>query len=67
MPEKKRIFESNTSALPALKLQGRPPKDGDEPLETYLLAEREGYPGARKGQRFSRELILRLIDWFKET
>ena len=67
MPEKQRVFESNTSALPALKLQVRSPKDGDEFPETYPLAERESYPVSRKGPRYSRELILRLIDWLKET
>ena len=67
MPEKQRIYESNASALPALKLQVRLPKEGDEFPEPHPLAERESHPYSYKGQRYSRELILRLIDWLKET
>ena len=67
MPNKNRTYEVNSPASPALRLQVRPTKDEEEILRARPLPDLEKNLHSRKGQRYSRDLILRLIDWFKES
>jgi hypothetical protein len=67
MPEKKRTYEVNSAALPALRLQARLTKEEEELLATRPLTDPDVSSHSRKGQRYSREVILRLIEWLKDS
>ena len=67
MPDKKRTYEVNSPALPTLRLHARLTKEEEELLVKRPLTDMDGFPHSHKGQRYSRELILRLIDWLKDS
>jgi hypothetical protein len=67
MPEKKRTFEADTQALPGLKTQPRARKKADEtiPADGNLTDAGEQVQPMVVGRSFSKESVLRLIDWMK--
>ncbi|MBN2550571.1 MAG: hypothetical protein JXB15_15510 [Anaerolineales bacterium] len=67
MTEEKRVYQADTRSVSGLKLQPRVSRDHDLGAggETPYLLEMAKLPYGR--MKFSREMILRLIDWFKES
>jgi len=66
MPEKPRVFEAEAYILPAIELQDHPAKDAAQVRKARKIAGSQQASGAPKGYALSREVILRLIDWFRD-
>lgn len=67
MAEEKRAYQADTRIVNGLKLQPRAGRDHDlgAGAEAQYMLEGAKLPQGRV--KFSREMILRLIDWFKEA
>lgn len=61
-----RIYEADAYALSELRLQTRVAKDVRLALELQALSGSEDIQLDVEDQSFSRETILRLVDWLKE-
>lgn len=66
MPKKNRTFEANASTVQSLDLKARSAQGDDLDLEARLLEVPGGVRLARRRFPFSREIILRLINYLKE-
>jgi len=66
MPEEPRTFEAEAYSLPAIELQARPAKGAAQVLRAQQIVGPQQASGAPKGYVLSREVILRLIDWFRD-
>jgi len=64
MTDEPRVFEAEAYILPAIELQVRPAKDAAQVMGAQQLTGPQQASGAPKGYALSREVILRLIDWF---
>jgi len=67
MVEEKRTFEADTHIVQTLKVQFRsmPVENPDPQVRSYTRAGSTSH--SQVGFTFSREVILRLIDWLKDA
>ena len=65
MPEEPRAYEADTYILPTLEMKARPAKDAGQTYRRQEVAGLEQARGAPKAYAISREVILRLIEWFQ--
>jgi hypothetical protein len=61
-----RIYEADAYALSELRLQTRVAKDVQLALELQAMSGSEDVQLKSENHSFSRETILRLVDWLKE-
>ena len=66
MHEEKRTFESSSQIYRGLKSQPRLAIGNDGEWVVISGEESGGKPPSKTGFKFSREIILRLIDWMKQ-
>jgi hypothetical protein len=66
MPDEKRKYDAEMYGVPALRLQPRQGRVDQLGSERAMLSHLENDPLTRTGFTFSREVILRLIDWLKD-
>ncbi|MGD9091579.1 MAG: hypothetical protein PVF74_01945 [Anaerolineales bacterium] len=59
MPKEKKTFNAESGTAKTLKLQPRQSRDEGTGMQSV-------YRDAKGDNQFSREMILRLIDWFKQ-
>ncbi|MBN1146526.1 MAG: hypothetical protein JXA78_04670 [Anaerolineales bacterium] len=65
MTEQPRAFEADTYTLPKLELKTRPSKDAGQLPGAQERAGLEQTQSIPKAVALSREVIVRLIDWFQ--
>lgn len=66
MPEKNRTFEANAYTVQSLELKASSTLGDDQDLEARLLEAPGGVRLARRRLPFSRDIILRLINYLKD-
>ncbi len=65
MADKTRTFDINVQPLPGLKAHSRPPKDAEPLPDLDLVNLPESAPRPRRRHKVTREIVIRLIDWFE--
>ena len=66
MPDEKRTFESNISAVQFLGMQLRATRRDEARFAAQAHSAQDEAQASRSGFSFPREAILRLIDWMKD-
>jgi hypothetical protein len=65
MTDKTHTFETNVQPLPALKIAARAHNDAEQLPEAGLPAPLESGQRSRKHRKVTRDIVIRLIDWFE--